>query len=112
MLLDAVFGPKRFLAEIVWKRTSAHSSAKKPGPVHDIIFFYSKSETYTWNPLFTGYDKRYLRSHYTQTDPDERRWTASDLTALGIRKGSSGQVWRGFDVTAKDNHWKFAVDTL
>ena len=54
LLMDAVFGPKHFRTEIVWKRTSAHSSAKKPGPVHDIIFFYSKSETYTWNPLFTG----------------------------------------------------------
>jgi site-specific DNA-methyltransferase (adenine-specific) len=112
MLLDAVFGPKRFLAEIVWKRHSAHSSAKKPGPVHDIIFFYSKSETYTWNPLFTCYDERYLRSHYTQTDKDGRRWRTSDLTAFGIRKGSSGEVWRGFDVTAVGNHWKFSIENL
>ena len=27
LLLDAIFGHKRFLSEIVWKRTSAHSSA-------------------------------------------------------------------------------------
>ncbi len=112
MLLDAVFGPKRFLAEIVWKRTSAHSSAKRPGPVHDIIFMYSKSETYTWNPLFTGYDKKYLKSHYTQTDPDGRRWRADNLTGMGISRGSSGMPWRGFDVTAKKNHWKFAIETL
>jgi DNA modification methylase len=112
LLLDAVFGPKRFLAEIVWKRTSAHSSAKRPGPAHDVIFFYSKTDIYTWNPLFTNYDESYLNSHYTQTDPDGRRWTASDLTALGTRKGSSGKNWRGFDVTAKGNHWKFAIETL
>ena len=112
MLLDAVFGPKRFLAEIVWKRTSAHSSAKRPGPAHDVIFFYSKTDIYTWNPLFTRYDERYLKSHYSQTDPDGRLWTASDLTALGIRKGSSGKHWRGFDVTAKGNHWKFAIENL
>ena len=40
MLLDAVFGPERFLSEIIWKRTSAHSSAKRYGPVHDVILFY------------------------------------------------------------------------
>jgi DNA modification methylase len=38
LLLDAIFGHKRFLSEIVWKRTSAHSSAKRPGPSHDILF--------------------------------------------------------------------------
>ena len=106
LLLDAVFGPKRFLAEIVWKRTSAHSSAKKPGPVHDIIFFYSKSETYTWNPLFTGYDERYLEiALHAKPIRTDGVGVPDNLTALGIRKGSSGQTWRGFDVTAKDNHW-------
>jgi len=112
LLLDAVFGPKRFLAEIVWKRTSAHSSAKRPGPAHDVIFFYSKTDTYTWNPLFTGYDEKYLKSHYSQTDPDGRRWMPDNLTALGIRKGSSGQTWRGFDVTGIDRHWITTIERL
>ncbi|NUO16881.1 MAG: site-specific DNA-methyltransferase, partial [Planctomycetaceae bacterium] len=35
IILDGVFGPDRFLNEIIWKRTSAHSSAKRFGPVHD-----------------------------------------------------------------------------
>ena len=112
MLMDAVFGPKRFLAEIVWKRTSAHSSAKKPGPVHDVIFFYSKSETYTWNPLFTALSKKYLRSHYSQIDPDGRRWRADNLTGMGMSKGSSGQVWRGFDVSAINRHWITTIERL
>ncbi|MEX2127564.1 MAG: DNA methyltransferase [Xanthobacteraceae bacterium] len=36
ILLDAVFGPTRFLNEIVWKRTSAHSSAKRYGGCSEI----------------------------------------------------------------------------
>ena len=40
LLMDAVFGPQNFRNEIVWKRTSAHSSAKRCGPVHDILLFY------------------------------------------------------------------------
>ena len=44
MLMDAVFGPDQFRNEIVWKRTSAHSSAKRFGPVHDVILFYGRSK--------------------------------------------------------------------
>jgi len=44
ILLDSVFGPERFQNEIIWKRHSAHSSAKRYGPIHDIILFYSKSD--------------------------------------------------------------------
>src|SRR6266436_1964406 len=37
MLMDAVFGPANFRNEIIWKRTTAHSSAKKYAPIHDTI---------------------------------------------------------------------------
>src|SRR5579884_325475 len=43
VLLDTIFGVQNFLAEIAWKRTSAHSSAKRPAPVHDTILAYSRS---------------------------------------------------------------------
>ena len=48
-LMDAIFGHRYFQSEIIWKRTSAHSSAKRHGPVHDVLLFYSKSLTFTWN---------------------------------------------------------------
>jgi len=51
VILDQIFGPGSFRSEIVWKRTSAHSSAKRWGPVHDVILFYTKGEGYTWNVL-------------------------------------------------------------
>lgn len=112
--MDQVFGPDRFLSEIIWKRTGAHSSANRPGPIHDVLLFYSKSGTYTWNSFFVPHDpnSEYVRTHYTKTDPDGRRWMADNLTALGTRKGSSGKPWRGFDVEAKGNHWKFTVERL
>ena len=36
-LLDEIFGPERLLNEIIWKRTYAHSDAKKYGNVHDAL---------------------------------------------------------------------------
>src|SRR5215210_3533648 len=35
VILDTIIGFDQFRAEIIWKRTSAHSAARRPGPVHD-----------------------------------------------------------------------------
>lgn len=112
LLLDAIFGPANCRNEIVWKRTSAHSSAKRFGPVHDLIFFYSKSDIYTWNPQYHPYDEAYLASHYRNKDANGDSYTLSDLTAAGIRNGSSGRPWHGFEPADKGNHWKFTIEHL
>jgi DNA modification methylase len=101
-----------FRNEIIWKRTSAHSSAKRYGPVHDVILFYSKSSIFAWNPQYEPYEDGYLASYYRSKDEKGRAFTLSDLTAAGIRHGSSGQSWRGFDPASKGNHWKFTVENL
>jgi site-specific DNA-methyltransferase (adenine-specific) len=112
ILLDAVFGIDQFLNEISWKRTSAHSSSKRWGPVHDTVLYYSKGGKYTWNPVFEPYDQRYIDAFYTHSDPDGRRWRRSDLTGAGIRHGETGQPWRGINVTAKGRHWAWPPTVL
>ena len=89
----------------MWKRTSAHSSSKRYGPVHDVIFFYTASDDYTWNQQFQPYDETYLETFFEQEDADGRRWKRMDLTGDGVRTGESGQKWRDTDVTAKGRHW-------
>ena len=49
-VLDAIFGWRRFLNEIVWSYKSGGGSKKHYGRKHDIIFFYSKGSKYTFNP--------------------------------------------------------------
>jgi DNA modification methylase len=105
MLMDAVFGPEQFLNEIVWKRTSAHSSARRYGPIHDTLLFYSRSDEFQWHPQYQPYDDSYLNAFYTHVSADGRRWRRSDLTGAGIRHGETGKVWRGIDVTAKGRNW-------
>jgi site-specific DNA-methyltransferase (adenine-specific) len=112
LLLDAVFGPQFFRNEIIWKRTSAHSSAKRYGPVHDTILFYTKSDKYTWKPQYTAHSQAYIESQYDHIDPDGRRWTDSDITGAGTRNGETGLVWRSMDVTAKGRHWAFPPTEL
>lgn len=112
VMMDGIFGHKNFQSEIVWKRTSAHSSAKRHGPVHDVILFYSMSGHFTWNQSFQAYDETYLDQFYTHKDENGRRWRRSDLTGAGIRHGETGNPWRGIDVTAKGRHWAFPPSVL
>jgi DNA modification methylase len=105
VFLDDLFGFPRFLSEVVWKRTSAHNTAKRYGPAHDTLLVYTKSPQYTWNPSYQAYDSDYIETFFDQVGPDGRRWKRSDLTGSGIRNGETGQPWRGIDVTKKGRHW-------
>jgi DNA modification methylase len=106
LLIDAVFNPTNFRNEIIWKRTSAHNSAKRFGPVHDTIFFYSKSEKYTWNSATQPIPRETIDAWYNNVEPHTgRRFNRADLTAPGIRAGSSGMAWRGISPTTKGRHW-------
>jgi len=112
LLLDAVLGPTNFRSEIIWKRTSAHSSAKRYGPIHDVILFYTRGEVFTWNPIFEPYDQEYIDTFFEQIDENGRRWKRMDLTGAGTRNGETGQQWRGIDVTAKGRHWAYPPTEL
>ena len=112
VMLDQIFGELSFQNEIVWKRTSAHSSSQRYGPIHDVIFFYSKSSKYIWNQQYQPYTPEYLEQNYSNIDPDGRRWKSTDLTGDGIRHGESGKSWRGIDVTSKNRHWAIPKDLV
>lgn len=112
ILLDGIFGPGRFLSEVIWKRTSAHNSAKRWGPIHDSILFYSASEDFIWEDETQPYDQEYIDAFFVHQDEDGRRWRRADLTGSGIRHGDSGKPWRGVDVTAKGRHWAVPHDEL
>lgn len=112
MVLDAVFGKTNFRSVIIWKRTGTHSSARRWGPVHDEIFFYTKSNDYVWNTHYVPFDEKHKARHYRHVDANGRAYTHGELTAPGLRRGKSGAVWRGFDITAIGRHWMTTVDKL
>ena len=103
-LLDAVFGHDNFRNEVIWRRISAHNSARRWGPIHDTLFFYTRGDKYTWNRLFQEYDKDYVERHYRNLD-DKGQYRLGDLTGSGIRSGESGQPWKGIDPTNNGRHW-------
>ncbi len=108
ILLDAVFGAENFRNEIVWKRTGSHGGAKRWGPLHDTIFYVSKSDAATWTKTYQPYDAEYLERFYRFVD-ERGRYRLVTLTGAGIRKGDSGLPWRGVDPNLSGRHWAVPI---
>ena len=107
LLLDTIFGHDGLKSEIIWKRTTAHNSAKRYGPVHDVIFFYAKSESFTWNAQHEAYGEDYVRTKYRFVEEKTGKlYRLSDMTGAGTRQGESGKPWRHFDPTSIGRHWQ------
>ena len=52
-LMDAVFGKKHFMNEVIWHYKSFHGNVKKYFPKkHDVLFVYKKSDIWTFNRTF------------------------------------------------------------
>lgn len=108
-MMDSIFGHQNFRNEIIWKRTGAHGRAKKWGPVHDTILFYTRSDRYTWNRTLETVDKTYLEERYNTKD-SKGSYQAISLTGPGTRTGSSGQPWRNVNPTDTGRHWELPPD--
>jgi DNA modification methylase len=111
VMLDVIFGARNFRNEIVWKRTSAHSGARRWGDVHDILLFYSKTEDYHWNTVFQPHEAKHVESKYTFVDA-RGKYMPSDLTGAGRTSGDSGKPWRGYDPSALGRHWAVPRKTV
>ncbi|MHB8606327.1 MAG: DNA methyltransferase [Thermoplasmatota archaeon] len=114
ILMDAVFGPKKFRSEIVWKRSGAHSDSKQGrkihGHIHDTILFYTKTDEWTWNDVFTPYDLTYVERDYKLVDPNSgRRFRRDNLTAA--RPGGDTEYdWRVKKHIGVEERWVADLD--
>ena len=113
LLLDATFGPRSFRTEITWKRTSAHSDTKQGrrqhGRVHDILFFYSKTDQWTWNPVYTPYDDEYVDAFYRHVEPETgRRYRLGDITGPGGAAKGNPQ----YEVMGVTRYWRYSRERM
>ncbi|MDR2116362.1 MAG: site-specific DNA-methyltransferase, partial [Planctomycetaceae bacterium] len=113
-ILDKIFGSKNFRGEIIWQRTNAHNDAKKKLAVlKDTIWYYTKSEKFTYRPIYSTLSEKYTDDFYKYDDGDGRgRYRLGDLTAPNIRKGDSGSEWNGFNPTVGNRHWAIPVKII
>ena len=113
ILLDSIFGPTRFRTEIIWKRTSAHSDTKQGrrqhGRIHDLLLFYTKTDDWTWNPVYTEYDQEYVENFYRFVEPGTgRRYRLGDLTGPGGAAKGNPQ----YEVMGVTRYWRFSKERM
>jgi site-specific DNA-methyltransferase (adenine-specific) len=60
VILDALFGPNRFRNEIIWAYRGGGVSKRWFARKHDVILFYSKGTTWTFNVQYTPYSESTL----------------------------------------------------
>ena len=108
LVLDSIFEPDHFRSEIVWKRSSAHSDTRQGraihGHIHDVILFYTKSDSWIWNPVYTPYDREYVETFYRYTEPATgRRYRLDNLTGPGgAAKGNPS-----YEVMGVRRFWRY-----
>jgi len=61
IICDLIFGEKNFQNEIIWCYKTGGATNRRFGRKHDIIFFYSKSAKYIFNPQK---EKSYMMHEY------------------------------------------------
>lgn len=84
ILLDEIFGEDNFKNEIIWQRVYSHNDTDKYGHIHDVIFYYSKSNETIWNIQYTPYDEKYLKM-YCMDDGDGRKYKVENTLGPGGR---------------------------
>jgi len=110
VVMDEVFGSDSFKNEIIWKRSLPHNDPKRYGSIHDVILFYTKNITYTFNQIFIGQSEEYKASHYTLKDPDGRIYRLQSLSASG--PGPARQFGDKMITPPKGNHWRFSQEKI
>ncbi|MCY4504928.1 MAG: DNA methyltransferase [Hyphomicrobiales bacterium] len=115
LLLDAVFRPENYKNHITWQRAIAHNDAKRYGRIADFIFFYTKSNDYTWNgsgreKTLAEIKKAYpLSEKSDQSDKSEEyRYRWENLTGPlhnTTRESPSAQKWKTYDVFKMGRCW-------
>src|SRR5690606_29012044 len=93
LLLDAIFGAKCFVNEVVWQRSTAHNMKTRGfSRVNDYLLFYAKSQDYYFNDQFMAYSPQQLKRY--KEDEEGRLYKAENL-AFSTANPSRQFEWRG-----------------
>jgi site-specific DNA-methyltransferase (adenine-specific) len=76
LVLDAIFGPRNFRNEIVWRRSPFVGSSKARARFfphnHDVLLVYTRSDKYTFNPDVIPYTPTYVAQRFKNPDNDPK----------------------------------------
>ena len=111
-VLDEVFGSNCARNAIIWKRTSAHNDPQRYGIIDDTIFFYTKSDKWTWNNPKTKYEDWYIQRYYRYIDDKTgRRFLSRDITGPSHGNISGIYEWKE-KLPGKGRMWAYTRENM
>jgi DNA modification methylase len=109
-ILDKVFGINNFRGDIVWQRHNAHNDAKKKLAVlKDTIWYYTKSDNCTYNPVYGEYNKDYIDKAYNKED-EKGRFRLGDLSNPSRVNKNGLYEYKGYKPPS--NGWRCTLETM
>jgi DNA modification methylase len=74
IICDEIFGVKNFRNEVIWKRSkSSNQVTSYYGVLTDSIFFYSKSNHYTFNTIYIPLSQEQIKRDYRYIEKESGR---------------------------------------
>ncbi|MEK6679802.1 MAG: site-specific DNA-methyltransferase, partial [Nitrospirota bacterium] len=113
IIMDEIFGRKNFRNDITRVKCNPKNFDRKAyGNIKDLILFYSKSESPTWNDPTTPFTEEDITRLFKKVDKDGRKYTTIPLHAPGETvSGRTGQEWQGMK-PPQGRHWRSAPEIL
>lgn len=113
LILDEVFGQDMFRNDIARIKCNPKNFNRTAyGNVKDLILFYSKTPTPTWNDPRIPFSKEDEQRLFKKVDKDGRLYTTIPLHAPGeTSKGNTSKKWKGMN-PPKGRHWRTAPAVL
>jgi DNA modification methylase len=121
-IMDKLFGYDQFRGEIMWQRHNAHNDAKKKLAVlKDSIWYYSKSNQFCYNPVYSEHSESYKTDFYKTDDKDGKGvYQLADMSAPAgggmsainkiTGKPNGWYVYKGFE--PPERGWRYSLETM
>ncbi len=121
-ILDKIFGYTNFRGEIIWQRKKAQGDAKnRLATFHDTIWYYSKSNNFTYNPQYIAHTDEYKDGFYKFDDGDGKGlYRLNDMSAPAgggmsainkkTGKPNGWYEYKGFQPPEKG--WRYSLETM
>ncbi len=107
LIMDEIFSRENFRNDITRIKCNPKNFHRKAyGNIKDLILFYSKSVTPTWNDPRTPFSEEDKKRLFRKIDKDGRRFTTIPLHAPGeTSNGNTSKEWKGMK-PPKGRHWR------
>ncbi|GHU90699.1 hypothetical protein FACS189476_11000 [Spirochaetia bacterium] len=110
-ILDKIFSMDNFKGEIIWQRTNIHNDAKKKlAVVSDTIWYYTKSNKYCYNPIYSELSEKYINDFYKYNDNDGKGPYQLDNMASPNPRPNLMYDYKGYSYPPKG--WRFSKETM